>query len=122
MPLFGISQLNPLGSVDNIVSSYGLIILGFMAGVHWGTYLFYDTKCSINLFISSNAVVIIAWLSYLNASTNFTLLVYLVGFAFLLYVDYRLRQNNIISAHYFMTRVIVSLIVFASLIASALFS
>lgn len=120
MPMLGMQQINPLGSVENIISSYGLVILAFMAGVHWGTYLFYDTKCPINLFIASNIVVIIAWLSYFNSSIKITLPIYATAFAFLLYVDYRLRQNNIITAHYFKTRMIVSLVVLTSLIGFTL--
>jgi hypothetical protein len=112
----GINHVGSLGSINDIVAVYALIIISFIAGLHLGTYLFYNTKTPKPLFIISNAVAAIAWISLLFASpTNATLI--LVGaFIYLLGVDFLLKREMFISSTYFATRFIVTAISAGSLL------
>ncbi len=112
----GIHSIGSLGSVTEIIAIYALIIISFIAGVHLGTYLFYSTKTPKPLFIISNIVAALAWMSLLFASpTNATLI--LVGaFIYLLGVDFLLKQEMFISPTYFVTRLIVTAISAGSLL------
>ena len=61
LPLLGVSSIKLIGSVDYIAAIYALTIVSFMAGVHWGMALDQQRpEWPVNLFLSSNAVTIMA--------------------------------------------------------------
>ena len=67
LPLLGHDSLPQLGPLDQVVASYGLVIVCFLAGAHWGTYLSGRSADSINLFVISNAIFLAAWFGYVGA-------------------------------------------------------
>jgi hypothetical protein len=107
-----------------IASSYGLAITSFLCGVHWATYLYRPSDAPVNLFVSSNVIVVAVWLAYLFASLGIALSALIVAFIALLFIDFRLMNANVISHHYFITRVeatalaVLSLIVVIAFVAA----
>ncbi len=112
----GISHVSLLGPVNEIVAVYALVIISFIAGVHLGTYLFYNTKTPKPLFIISNIVAALAWMSLLFASPANATLILVGAFIYLLGVDFLLKQERFISPTYFTTRLIATAISAGSLL------
>lgn len=112
----GIHQLGSLGSVNEIVAVYALILISFIAGVHLGTYLFYNTKTPKPLFIISNIIAAIAWVSLLFTTLANATLILIGAFIYLLGVDFLLKRELFISPTYFVTRFIVTAISAGSLL------
>lgn len=108
-----------LGSVVPIAASYGLLILSFMAGVHWGQQLS-GVETSLNLFLTSNAVALAAWFSYLLLPPRLYFTSFAVLFAVLLLIDRRMAAEEHISNGYLRTRTTVSALVVLSLAVIAL--
>jgi hypothetical protein len=117
LPLLGVSAIQRIGSVDYIAAVYALTIVSFMAGVHWGMALDPQrTEWPVNLFLSSNAVTIMAWLVFLSTTPKITLIIGILAFLYLLWVDYRLYSLNMLTAHYLQTRRRVTALVVLSLL------
>jgi hypothetical protein len=115
----GHRALPVLGSVQNIAASYGLLILAFMAGVHWGQRLSgVDTK--LNLFLLSNGLALAGWFAYLLLSPRLFFASLAVLFAVVLMVDRWLGAEGHISTDYVRTRTAVSALVVLSLAVIAL--
>ncbi|MEM7619030.1 MAG: DUF3429 domain-containing protein [Pseudomonadota bacterium] len=112
---FGISQVFYLPRFDHIVSSYALVILSFLAGVHWGIYLYKEQDIPINLFVLSNVVTLFAWFAFLFTTLFWQLVIFSLSFALLLRVDYSLFRQSLITLDYFQTRCNVTSIVILSL-------
>ena len=117
----GIKEVPFPGSLENILGSYALIITTFLNGVHWGQHLGLRNKWAIILPISSNLIVIILWICYLAFSFKNLLIVFIVSFLILLFTDYYLCKDHIISKEYFKTRFIVSSVVVLMLIISIIY-
>lgn len=115
LPVLGYDSLGPIGRLDEIVASYGLAIVCFLAGAHWGTYLSGRSADSLNLFVISNIIFLAAWFAYIGAGIKWTIGTQIVAFATLLFIDLRLRQNNVISSIYFRVRAVATLIAIISL-------
>lgn len=115
LPLVDIADLPYLGSTDAVAAAYGLTIASFMAGVHWGTALNTDNAIPVNLYITSNVVAVAAWLAFLLVSLPSTLAILAIIFAYLLYIDFRLRRAGLIDEHYWKTRIGVTVIVIVCL-------
>ena len=117
MTLLGVSSIKLIGSVDYIAAAYALTIVSFMAGVHWGMALDQQrTEWPVNPFLSSNAVTIMAWLAFLTTTPKITLIICILAFLYLLWVDYRLYSLNLLTTHYFQTRRHVTALVVLSLL------
>jgi ATP/ADP translocase len=115
----GHTSLPVLGSVSNIAASYGLLILAFMAGVHWGQRLG-GLETSLNLFLISNAVALAGWFAFLLLSPKMYFASLAVLFAVVLMIDRRLAAEGHLSADYIRTRTVVSALVVMSLAVIAL--
>ena len=115
----GINELGLLGDINQLASIYALIIVSFIAGIHLGTYLFYNTQTPKFLFIVSNIVAALVWLTALSTSSFITFLIPCLAFTYLLFVDYLLRREKFISLTYFSSRVIVTLISVIALLFTA---
>jgi hypothetical protein len=114
LQLIGITELPLLGDPRTVASSYGLAIVSFMAGVHWGQYL-EGRHANVNLLITSNAVTLAAWFGFLLLpSPTFSLLLVLL-FGSIYLIDGRIHRHS----DYLTTRRNVSLIVSASLMIGA---
>ncbi len=112
----GYRQILFVGDLVFFVNSYGLVIVVFMSGIHWGHYLSYKKTHSINLLLTSNFITLIAWFAFLLTSTIFAILTYCISFSLLLLIDAKLVSCNVISKHYFRIRCIVTCIVIMSLL------
>ena len=110
MPLVGLQELWNLGSFDHIAAAYGLAIVCFLCGVHWGTYLYYRVKAPDNLYITSNVIVVACWFAFLMAAKAITLFVLILAFLCLLVIDYRLLKAGLLTEYYFRMRSIATVI------------
>lgn len=101
-----------------MVITYGVVIVSFISGIHWGVYLFKDAP--INLFIHSNVITLIAWMMIVFSSpySPFGLIFCLV---YLLQIDRRLGAAGILEEWYVQMRMIISGIVITSLLAFIIF-
>jgi hypothetical protein len=112
-----------LGSVEKILSTYGLVILSFLSGSHWGQHLQINRRMWVYaLPILSNIIVVFLCFSFLVLSFKTQITMFVVAFIVLLIIDHRLFQMSLISDHYFQTRCFVSVIVIISLIISGAIS
>ena len=116
LPVLGHDALPFLGSLDQLLASYGLAIVCFLAGAHWGTYLSGRCADSLNLFIISNAIFLAVWFAYVGADVKIAIGVQIFAFVALLLVDRRLRIDDVISAVYLRVRSMATLIAIVSLL------
>jgi Protein of unknown function (DUF3429) len=100
--------------VRHMVLSYGLLIISFMAGVHWGQYLS-GLRPRLNLLVSSNAVAVLTWFCYLKLQTFELLLVFTGIFVVIYLIDAQLRLDS----SYMQTRRNVTAIVCSCLLVIA---
>lgn len=114
--LLGTNSLPVLGLVDAVVASYGLAIVCFLAGAHWGMYLAGRSVDALNLFIISNVIFLAAWFAYIGASVKVAIAMQVIAFLALLYVDKRLAAGDVISAGYFRLRMLATTIAIVSLV------
>lgn len=111
---FNVPVLPVLGPVQVLVSAYGLAIVSFMAGVHWGQHMS-GVSCPWNLLLTSNAATLIAWLSFVFMPPAWFAGVLAFLFLILLRIDQMLAGANAIDHNYFRTRVVVTGLVVLSL-------
>ncbi len=115
MPFIGLQELWNLGSYDYIAAAYGLAIVCFLCGAHWGTYLYQRARAPDNLFITSNVIVVACWFAFLMAAKAITLFVLILAFLCLLFIDYRLLKVGLLTDYYFRMRTIATVIAVISL-------
>lgn len=120
--VFKVQVIPVLGSVQTIISIYGLVIASFMNGAHWGQHLRLTDKWSVYLPVTSNINAILLWLSYLMLPFKGFLIVLTVIFTVLLLIDKNLFQANIITQPYYQIRCVITLIVVISLTISGMCS
>ena len=114
--LFGYDSLPRLGPLDQLVASYGLAIVCFLAGAQWGSYLAARFADTLNLFIISNAIFLAVWLTYVGAGARMAISTQILAFLALLFIDLRLKNNGAISATYFRMRTMATVTVVLSLL------
>jgi hypothetical protein len=122
MPFVGLQELWNLGSYDYIAAAYGLAIVCFLCGAHWGTCLYHRDKAPDNLFVTSNVIVVACWFAFLMAAKSVTLFVLMLAFLCLLVIDYRLLKAGLITDYYFRMRsiaTVIAVIALAIIIAQA---
>ncbi|MFK8027355.1 MAG: DUF3429 domain-containing protein [Gammaproteobacteria bacterium] len=103
-------------NLTHVLNSYALIIVVFMAGVHWGCYLSDEKSHSISLLLISNVITLIAWFAFLLTPFIITLLIYCLAFVVLLFIDSKLLSLDVISKEYFKLRLTITSIVIMSLL------
>ena len=114
--ILGHSQIPNIGTTLNVALVYGLLIVSFMSGIHWGVYLSHHEKISLNLFIISNVITLISWFVYLLGGVLFQVLALIAAFLCLLAIDLKLIDDDIIDIDYYNMRVGVTIIVVISLL------
>ena len=102
---------------DHVVLTYGAVIASFIAGIHWGIYLFKDAHT--NLFIHSNIAALLAWFAVLTAIPG-SVGILIITFFYLLFIDKQLSNVGVIEDWYMRTRLIASIIVILALSLHAL--
>lgn len=117
LPLLGIVEIPVLGALDWLAGTYGLAIICFLAGAHWGTYLSGQSASSLNLFVISNAIFLAVWFAFIGASLEWAIGTQVIAFLVLLFIDYRLKVSGVIAAHYFRIRSVATAIAVVSLLA-----
>ena len=116
LPLLGIDSIPPLGNLHTLASSYGLAIICFLSGAHWGTYLSGQFRGSLNLFAVSNVIFLAVWFAFIGANLAWAISIQAIAFLLLLVIDYRLREGGTISAHYFRIRGVATVIAVVALL------
>ena len=104
LPFAGVRELWNLGSFDYIAAVYGLVIVCFLCGAHWGTCLYNRTAAPDNLLLTSNIIVVACWFAFLAAAPAVTLFVLILAFLWLLLIDYRLLKASLLTDDYFRMR------------------
>ena len=117
LPLLGHDSLPHLGPLDKLVSSYGLAIVCFLAGAHWGVYLAGRYADSPKLLVISNAIFLAAWFAYVGGPVKLAIGMQIVALLALLFIDLRLRTGEVLSETYFRLRTLATLIAVLSLLA-----
>ena len=115
MPFVGLQELWNLGSYDYIAAAYGLAIVCFLCGAHWGTYLYHRAAAPDNLFLTSNIIVVACWFAFLMAAKAITLFVLILALLCLLFIDLRLLKAGLLTAYYFRMRTIATTIAVVAL-------
>ncbi|WP_438994033.1 DUF3429 domain-containing protein [Pseudemcibacter sp.] len=119
----GVNIIPILGDTEKVLSVYGLIIASFIAGAHWAQHLnVNDCIWSRSLAILSNTIAVLLWFGFLLLSFKILLGILAAVFIMLIIIDYRLFQMDIITLHYFQTRIFVTCIVITSFIISGISS
>lgn len=116
LPLAGIDAIPPLGNLDAVASAYGLAIVCFLAGAHWGTHLSGLSADSLNLFVISNAIFLAVWFAFVGAGIPSAIAIQIIAFLLLLQIDFRLYKNRVISLQYLRVRSIATVIAVISLL------
>ena len=116
LPLVGIVAIPPLGPLDQLVNSYGLAIVCFLSGIHWANYLANKDELPFNLMISSNAIFLLAWFGFVVGELSTSLAIQIASLAVLLFIDWRLKSDAVLTAHYFRVRFTATSLAIASLI------
>lgn len=112
----GVAAIPVFGRLDELASSYGLAIIAFVAGTHWSFQLQNPCRTPFNLFATSNIVFLATWLAFVTAEIHWAILIQIVAFACLLYIDYRLQQDGLISVPYLKVRGIATTVACISLL------
>ena len=113
---FGINTLGLLGSVSFILMSYTLAIIAFMSGVLWGQALSQFT--SLPLKLCSNAIVIVAWLTFLCQCYRSFMVIAIIAFIVLVVIDGYLYRDKVIDKGYLICRIAITTVVIISLIVA----
>lgn len=120
LPPAGVRELPLIGSLDYVAVSYAIVIVSFMAGTHWGHALADPGGPPGWLLLTSNALTLAAWFSFLLAPLALTLVVAAAAFAALLLIDYRLQRSGAHAPAYLQARRNVTAIVIVALGLTAL--
>ena len=114
--LAGVDNVLWLGNTSDALSIYGLVIAAFMAGCHWGMALNMDGRYSLLLPLASNVVAIFLWLGYLVLAPNYYLLGLAIALAAILFVDFLLYRDELITTAYWRIRLWVTVTVCIALV------
>ncbi len=110
-----LERFSLFGDVEKIINSYGLIIVVFIAGSHWGLSFQLSRNHQIFLKILSNFLTLLIFAAYVWL-TNIPFQIWLILTLFILLgLDYWLYFKGINSQEYVLMRLIVSIIVIISL-------
>ena len=115
LPLLGINSIEPFGPLDAVAASYGLAIVGFLAGIHWATQLYERQDAPFNLLLVSNLVFVPVWLAFVAGSTGFAIAIQLAALLVLLGIDGWLHGNGVIDSHYYRIRKVATVVAAASM-------
>ena len=116
--LSGVNSVPLLGSVVAATATYGLVITVFLTGIHWGQQLSLG-QAAPGLFVSSNIIAVSVWLLWLFLSPRLFMVMLTIPMTILLFIDFKLKQNNVIGFHYLRSRAVITAVAIASLILSA---
>ena len=102
-------------NVNFIASAYGAVIISFLCGIHWGIYLFFSSRCSRNLLISSNFIALVAWSLLIIPFHSLCFLIQVLCFIYLLIIDIKLRDAAVLPEWFYRLRRNATIIVVSCL-------
>ena len=105
-------------NLERILILYGAVIASFIAGIHWGVYLFKES--AQNLFIHSNIVALLAWFAAIPMIPGIGGIL-MICFFYLIFIDKQLTTENVLEAWYLRMRIIATIIVLLALGLHVLF-
>lgn len=104
-------------NIGHLVIAYGAVIVSFIAGIHWGIYMFRDSP--LNLLIHSNMVALTAWITlYFMSLASFLILI--LCLVYLAVLDIKLKQADVLEGWFIKIRLKASGIVIVCLIINSL--
>jgi hypothetical protein len=103
-------------SASMIAIAYSAVIIAFISGIHWAAYLFFPNRCHVAVLASSNLTALSAWLALILPEEHYALLIHLLCFIYLLWLDTKLLHTQIYPAWFFQLRTRATLIVSSCLI------
>jgi hypothetical protein len=98
-----------------LAATYGAVIMSFLCGIHWAVFLFFSEQCKRNLFIMSNMVALLAWMSLLTMKDSSVLLLDILSFAYLLIQDRLLFEAEVLPHWFYVLRRNATVIVVLSM-------
>ena len=99
--------------LDHLVFTYAAVIASFIAGIHWGVYLFKDTD--LNLFIQSNVIALLAWGSHF-VMPLFGVIILIYCFLHLIVIDRVLFKHGVLEYWFYKMRIRATFIVVSTLV------
>lgn len=87
-----------------VVRFYAAVITAFISGSHWALFLSFSNRCHGNLLISSNVITLFAWAALLMPDPKNALVIFSLCLLYLLVLDYRLKQAQVIPTWYYVLR------------------
>ncbi|WP_257098630.1 DUF3429 domain-containing protein [Pseudovibrio flavus] len=115
----GYTELPHVGTLHEILASYTLMILTFMAGTHWGEYIAGNVHNEINLLVTSNVIALGGWILFLLAPPYTFFIGCIALFITLLWIEWTLHRHKLIGFKYFRMRITATAIVTLSLLVAA---
>ncbi len=97
---FKVSIVDPLQSAR----LYSAIIIAFLSGIHWASYIFYSNKCPRNLLATSTACALVAWGSLMYPQLKLALALQSLCLLYLLVLDYKLKEAKILPDWFYALR------------------
>ena len=116
LPLTGVDEIDRLGPLDRLAASYGMAILCFLTGIHWATQLYARAVTPFNLFVGSNVVFLVVWITFVAADLRWTIVAQLLAFPLLLGIDHHLCKRELISPRYLRMRTVATALACFSLL------
>lgn len=98
-----------------LAATYGAVIMSFLCGIHWAVFLFFSEQCKRNLFIMSNMVALLAWMSLLTMRDSSVLLLEILSFVYLLIQDRLLLEAKVLPHWFYILRRNATVIVVLSM-------
>jgi len=102
-------------AVWQAVLGYGAVIASFVAGIHWGLFVYRDRAMPLNLFITSNLCALAAWAALLVPSLTGALTLLIAVFAALFAIDHSLYAAKAHAHWFYKLRATITAIVIAAL-------
>jgi hypothetical protein len=88
-----------------MAAAYGAVIISFLCGIHWATYLFHRNSCPRFVLLTSNIIALCAWGSLLLFVPIIQITIQIICLAVLLGIDAYCLRNAFISTGYFTLRI-----------------
>ena len=102
--------------VQTLLMAYSAVIVSFIAGIHWGVFLF--RQCSLNLLLHSNIIALLSWVSLLS-TLLWSVVILLFCFVYLLWIDTVLVRQQLLEPWFYRLRVHASVMALLSLASYA---
>ena len=99
-----------------VATTYGVVIVSFISGIHWGAYLFARQRPQINLFVTSNVITLLAFCSYLLFPYTIVYPVLIFCFVVLYILDVGMRRQGVYEGWFYNLRRNATVIVVLSLL------